>query len=196
MIKVAITGNIASGKSFAQNYIESKGYLVIDSDNINHFILMNDKDAVSQIKLLFNDTNILDDSNNLSREKIGRIVFSDTEKKEALEKILYPKITEKINEIIAANKDKDIIFVAVPQLFEAGMTGDFDKIIFISAREDIRLNRLMDRNGYDKEYAEQRINSQLSEEYKIKHSDFVIENNSDRESFKIHIESVLQKLIS
>ena len=66
MIKVAITGNIASGKSFVQNYLSEMGYKVFDSDEINHFLLKNDNEVINQVKELFSLYDILDSEGKLS----------------------------------------------------------------------------------------------------------------------------------
>ena len=79
-------------------------------------------------------------------------------------------------------------------LFEVGWEKVFDKIIFIKSDEEIRLNRLMQRNGYTKEYAQKRINSQMKQDEKIKKADFVVENNSTKEDFHKNIANCLTQL--
>ena len=81
-------------------------------------------------------------------------------------------------------RENGIVFVAVPQLFEANMEKLFDKIIFIYANDEIRLERLIKRNNYSEEYAKIRMNSQLPQEIKAKKSDYVIYNNSDLNCLK------------
>ncbi len=196
MIKVAITGNIASGKSFVQSYLSEMGYKVFDSDEINHFLLKNDIEVINEIKELFSFYDILDSEGKLSRDKIGKIVFSDSDLKKKLEEILHKRILKKTQDLIAQNSSKKIVFISVPLLFESKIENKFDKIIFISADESIRLKRLMKRNLYNREYAEKRIKAQDCEEEKIKKSDFVIYNNSDFDSLKLQIDDVLKKLIN
>ena len=88
------------------------------------------------------------------------------------------------------SKVKDSVFISVPQLFEAGFDKFFDKIIYITADESIRLKRLMLRNNLTLEEAQIRINSQKEDE-KRNFSDFVIENNGDLESLKKSVENVI-----
>lgn len=187
MIKVAITGNIACGKSTSEQILSDLGYKVIDADKVNHLLLSENKDVISEIKSIFNNEDILDENGNLSREKIGKIVFSDRQKLKALEAILHKRINEEIEKFINENSNEEIIFVSMPLLFETNQEKNFDKILFVSANEDIRLDRLINRNNYSKEYAEIRIKSQGREEEKIKKSDYVIYNNSDFESLKKQI---------
>lgn len=194
MLKIAITGNIASGKSQVENILIDLNYKVADTDKINHDILKNDIETINEIKNAFFSEDITDENNGISREKLGKIVFSDNSKKSLLEKILHKRINEKVNEFFAENKNEKILFVSIPLLFETNQQENFDKIIFISADEKLRLQRLIKRNNYSVEYAIKRIKSQESEEQKIKKSDFIVYNNSDLKNLKNQISDVLQKL--
>ncbi len=195
MIKVAITGNIASGKSCVENYLKDKGFKVIDADKVNHSLLLHDDEVIKEIKNLFKNQDIIGIDGTLSREKIGKIVFSDKKMKSELEKILHKKIDEEIEQFIKINEKEKIIFVSVPLLFETNQDVKYDIIIFVSAKKKIRLIRLMKRNNFSEEYAKVRINSQMKEELKIKKSDYVIYNNSDFENIKHQIDNILKELI-
>ncbi len=195
MKKIAITGNIASGKSQVEKELISLGYKVADTDKINHEILENDKITIQEIKNAFSDYDILDEQGKLSREKLGKIIFSNSEKKQILESILHKKIYENLEVFYQNNKNEKLVFVSIPLLFEAKQENKFDKIIFVSANEEIRLKRLIERNNYDIEYAKKRIAAQEKEQVKIEKSDFVIYNNSDLSNLKNQIEKVLHQLI-
>lgn len=194
MKKIAITGNIASGKSEAEKIITSLGFKVFDTDKINHDILENDINTKNELINIFKGFEILDEKNNISRTKIGNIVFNDDNLKKKLENILHKKIFDKLDEIYEKNKNEKLIFISIPLLFEIQAQEKFDKIIFISADENIRLERLIKRNNYTKEYAEKRIQAQLPESEKIKMSDFVIENNSDTAELKAKTIDIIKKL--
>lgn len=195
MIKVAITGNIASGKSQVEKILISMGYKIADTDKINHFILASDIKTINRIKEEFKDDDILDEQGKISREKLGKIVFSVGWKKIKLEEILHNEINKKLEEFYIENRDKEIIFVSIPLLFETKQENKFDKIIFVSADEDIRLKRLMERNSYDKNYAKIRIASQQKETEKLKKSDYIIYNNSDLISLQKQVINILNQLI-
>ncbi len=195
MKKIAITGNIASGKSQVEKELILLGYKVIDTDKINHEILEKDEKTIQEIKNSFISCDILNDEERLSREKLGKIIFSDSEKKKILENILHKKIYEKLEIFYENNKNEKLVFVSIPLLFEAKQENKFDKIVFVSAEEEIRLKRLIERNKYNIDYAKTRIAAQEKEETKIAKSDFIIHNNSDLTNLRMQIEQVLQQLI-
>lgn len=196
MIKVAIAGNIACGKSEVEKILIESGYKVIDTDKVNHSILNSDKNVIEEIKEAFINDNILDEKENISREKLGKVVFSNDEKKAVLENILHKRIFNKVNEFFKENKNEKIVFVSIPLLFESKQEKTFDKIIFISADENLRLQRLIKRNSFSEEYAKVRINSQEKENDKIKKSDYVIYNNSDLKNLRNQIEYVIKNIIN
>ena len=187
MIKCAIVGNIASGKT---EIIEKQGYIVFDTDFITHDILTDNPKIAQE----FIDYDVFEHGR-LSREKLGKLVFSQPDLLRKLEDIVHPLILDEVEQIFKTYTDEDVIFISVPLLFEVGWERMFDKIIFIKADDDIRLERLISRNGYDKEYALKRINSQLPQEEKEEKSDFVIKNNSSVEELKAQVEKILQNIL-
>ena len=146
MKKIAITGNIASGKSQVEKILLSMGFKVLDTDKVNHFILMTDISAIKEIKETFKDEDIFDENLNISREKLGKLVFSRGDNKVKLEQILHKRIFEKVNQFLEENKKEKLVFVSIPLLFETKQEQNFDKILLVSADRDVRLKRLMERN--------------------------------------------------
>ncbi len=177
MIKVAITGNIASGKSEVQKILVDLGYKFLDTDDVAHKLLSK---YSTEILNLFSNIDISDNSGNISREKLGKIVFTNNKHKEKLESFIHPKIRSEILKFFTDNINKDFVFVGIPLLFEANMQDLFDKKVLIYANDTIRLDRLIKRNSYNLEYAQKRLNSQNSQDLKKNLCDYIIENNSDK----------------
>ena len=166
MLKVGITGNIASGKSAVQNILENLGYSVFDADKSAHnFLLKSQK--------------VLETFGTNSREILAKTVFCDPLKLKKLEDILHPLVKEDMLDFFHKNASKELVFASVPLLFEAGFDKLVDKIIFVSAPYELRLERLIQRNGYDRDYARLRLNSQLDEKQKIPKCSCIIVNDGD-----------------
>ena len=194
MLKVGLTGNIASGKSIVQSYFEKKGIPVIDADWICHRLMDNNAEVIEKVKKLFDGEDIFLDDGRLGRHKIGLIVFANPEKMEALEDILHPLVEKKIQEFFDEHQNEDIVVASVPLLFEENMQNLFDKTVLVCADKKIRLQRLMNRNGYSLEHALERINSQVSQEEKRYMADFIIENNNDLIELETQISKTIERL--
>lgn len=190
MIKFALCGNIASGKSTVQKLLENQGYRVLDTDKVAHELLTVNN---SELFLEFKKFDVFENGE-FSREKLGKLVFTNKEIKQKLENILHPQIREKIKEFFEQNQNEKYLFVGIPLLFEANMTDLFDKIIFIYADDDIRLKRLLLRNGYSVEYAKARLNSQMRQEEKTQKSDYVINNNGSIEELNFNIIKLFEQI--
>ena len=190
MIKFALCGNIASGKSTVQKLLENQGYRVLDTDKVAHELLTVNN---SELFLEFKKFDVFENGE-FSREKLGKLVFTNKEIKQKLENILHPQIREKIKEFFEQNQNEKYLFVGIPLLFEANMTDLFDKIIFIYADDDIRLKRLLLRNGYSVDYAKARLNSQMRQEEKAQKSDYVIYNNGSIEELNVNIIKLFEQI--
>ena len=188
MLKIALTGNIASGKSEVEKILLKKGYRVFDTDEIAHKILETSDVVIKS----FEKFNIITD-NKIDRKKLGKLVFSDKKELKRLEEIVHPLVRDELLSIFSI--ECDVVFVSVPQLFEAKFEELFDKIICITSNEEKRLVRLMKRNNLTKDEAIIRIKSQLPDDYKVRKSDYVLENNDSIESLENKLNLILGDLL-
>ena len=188
-MKIAIAGNIASGKSTVQKLLEESGYKVLDTDKCGHQAL-----KLSQVKQALSKFDIFE-NNEISRPQLGQLVFNNPDIKIKLENIVHPIIKQDIIRFFEQNKDEKLIFVAIPLVFEAHMEDLFDKIVFVYTEDDLRIKRLIERNNYDEEYALLRIKSQISQEEKLKHCDFVINNSGSITELQLQVNDLLKKLV-
>lgn len=175
MLRIAIVGNIACGKSTVENLLTENGYLVFDTDKISHEILYEQQqDIINR----FQNFDIIGEGK-ISRKKLGCLVFKNKKLRKKLEEIIYPKLKERLMEIFKKFSREDFVFISIPLLFEVGWQKLFDKILFIDTSDKIRFKRLMERNNLTEEEALARINAQQPPKDKIKNSDFVICNNGE-----------------
>ena len=176
MIRIAITGNIASGKSVVEQFFKNYNYPVIDTDFIVHELFKNSQDLNIQLRESFSGYDIYVDDL-IDRKKLAKIVFSDTKLLKKLEQITHPFIIDEVLKFFEQNKNEAFTFVSVPLLYEVNWVYLFDKVLLVAANDDIRLHRLMLRRHLSKDDALKRMNAQISQEEKIKFADFVIYNN-------------------
>lgn len=192
MLKVAITGNIAAGKSVVEKMLREFGFKVLDSDEVAHELILKE-DVKKQLIKTFKGYDILE-GENVCRKKLGRIVFENEELRRKLEDVLHPLIKDEINNFFIEYKDEKITFVSVPLLFEAKFDNMFDKIILIYADDHIRLDRLINVRNMSPSHAKNRIKIQQDQEAKVKLSDFVIYNNSSLSDLKDYLADMLKSL--
>lgn len=184
MLKIAITGNIASGKSQVENML-SKFYPVYDTDKMTHEIL----DKLDG----FYSYDVMTDGK-IDRKKLGELVFINKEARKQLEAFIHPIVKERVLKIFDEHKDDKAVFVSVPLLFEAGFDNLFDIIVLVTTDENVRIKRLMTRSGLTRDDAIRRIRAQIHENKKIPKADFVISNNSTLENLSARVEDLRKNL--
>ena len=191
ILLIGITGSIACGKSLVSNYLQEKGYTIIDADKIGHMALENDE-VKKQLVNKFGKSILKD--NEVNRVTLGKLVFENNENLKELNNIIHPQIRKNISEQIQVHKNEKLVFVDVPLLFEAKFDDLVEKIIVISLDEKIQLERLMNRNSLSKEEALQRIKSQIPVREKEKLGDYVVDNSFTQENTYNQVDRILEKL--
>ena len=190
-MNIGITGSIACGKSTVSRYLLDKGYTIIDADKLGHTALTY-KDVKRKLAEKFGVEII--ENNEISREKLGKLVFGNEENLKILNSIIHPKIKELIIKLQEKHKNEKFVFLDIALLYEANFVDLVEKVIVIYVNENVQLDRLMSRNSLTKEVALRRIESQMSAKEKAILGDFVIDNSSTIESTYQQIDEILEKL--
>ncbi len=189
---LGITGGSGSGKSEVSNILKEHGIDIIDGDLVSRLIMEKGSKALEETVEAFGKE-ILDSCGNLKRRELGDIVFSDTEKLQALNKITHKYITEYFLEKIK-DSGKEIIAFDGAVLFESGMDKLCDGVLGVVADPVSRISRIIKRDGISKEQAEARIASQKNNEFYIENCDFLVYNNGNIEDLRKSVEEVLIQL--
>ena len=190
-LNIGITGSIACGKSTVSNYLREKGYTIIDADKLGHIALTSDE-VKEKLKNSFGY--IILENNEISREKLGKLVFGNNENLKVLNSIVHPFIRKIILQLQEKHRDERLVFLDIALLFEAGFEDLVEKIIVVHVDEKIQLARLMSRNALSKEQAMFRIESQMSSNDKSKLGDYVINNSNTKEETYRQIDLILYEL--
>ena len=188
---IGLTGGIGSGKSTVASYIASKGIPVYIADEEARK-LMDSKVMINKIQAIFEES-ILTKEGNLDRKKIGNIVFSQPEKLAQLKAIVHPEVKKHVEKWVKKHKNHSFVVKEVAILFETGGHLACDKVIMITAPQEIRIERAMKRDNIARESVLNRIENQLPEAEKIKLSDFVV-HNMDLQSTFTQIDQILKIL--
>lgn len=196
MFIIGLTGGIGTGKSTVSKYLEEKGCLILDADAISRKMTEKGMPALAEIAKAFGQNLILEDGN-LDRASLGNIVFNNKEKLDTLQSIITEKVVEYINlEIkkLKSNNYTGIVVVDAPLLFECNMQGIGDENWLVSVDLDIRISRVIARDGLTKEQILSRINNQMSQEDKEKLSHVILDNSGSLEELYEQIDMNLERI--
>jgi dephospho-CoA kinase len=204
MLKIAITGGIACGKSEVGKIIESMNISVLDTDLVCNNLLQTDFNIIEQITSHFGVDNIVTSMGSINKIKLAQIVFSNPKELQFLNNLIHPRCYEIVNEWINCHDSrikfaefrkkelvKHIVVVQIPLLFETKQEKNWDKIICISTNKDEQSKRIIKKFGVD---GLKRLNSQIPIEEKKKLSHYVIENNGTLDQLKEQVNKIFEPL--
>lgn len=175
MLRIALTGGIATGKSYVLGKLRARGIPCVDADELAHGVTAAGTEATAAIAARFG-AEILGDDGAVNRARLGPIVFANPSARRELEAIVHPAIYRAIVAALRAFEmtgEYPIAVVDVPLLFESGGDKSFDRVIATVCSPDVQLARLRER-GLSDEAAGQRLAAQLTAEEKAARAHFVI----------------------
>ncbi len=190
-MNIGITGSIACGKSTVSDYLITKGYTIIDADKLGH-VALTSNDVKRKLAEKFGDEIL--ENNEISREKLAKLVFGNDDNLKILNSIIHPKIKELILKLQEEHKHEELVFLDIALLYEANFVDLVEKVAVVYVDKDVQLERLMTRNSFSKEEALKRIESQMSPQEKALLGDFVINNSYRKEDTFQQIDEILEKL--
>jgi len=194
MVRIAVTGGIACGKSRVALHLQSRGIAVCEADTLAHRALASGGAAYRSVVSAFGNA-ILAEAGEIDRGKLGDIVFADPGRLAELNRLVHPTVKADIEDWFAGLEGRDcrLAVVVVPLLFEAGMASGWDAVICVGCSPDVQQARLMAR-GFDEEACRLRIAAQMTLTEKMKKSDFEIWNDGSVEQLEERVDDVLRSI--
>ena len=190
--KIGITGGIGSGKSEVTNYLCGLGYHIVDADEIAREVSLPGQKPMLKLRKIFGEKIFLEDGN-LNRSALAKMMFEDLSVLGIVNEIFHTEILGRIEAQInkSAMNGDEIVFVSAPLLFETNADIMTDESWLITADEDVRLARVINRDGLTEADIRARMRNQMPEEEKRKRADFIIENNGTLEQLYKEIDDIV-----
>lgn len=189
---IGLTGGIASGKSTVSTMLKELDISVIDADVEARLAVQKGEPAYAKIIEVFSH-GILLPNKEIDRQKLGSIIFHNSEKRKLLNEIVHPEVRKRMTrQIEEANQNQEeLVVLDIPLLFESKLTYMVDKTLLVYVDRSVQLQRLMERNNLSALEAEARVNSQIPLSEKVSIADAVINNNGSIKETKKQLNDIL-----
>lgn len=174
MLRVGLTGGIASGKSLVADELAARGAIIIDADVLAREVVEPGTAALAAIVERFGPQVVLDGQ--LNRARLAEIVFADPLARQDLERIVHPAVRSRAAELERAAGSAAVVVHVIPLLVETGQQQEFDFVVTVDVDQETQIQRLMARNGFSRAEAEARIAAQASREDRKIAADVVLDN--------------------
>ena len=197
MLKVALTGGIATGKSYVLDQIRKRGVPGLDADQLAHDATSAGTDATAAIAARFGQ-HVLASDGSVNRARLGPIVFGDPAARKDLEAIVHPAVYRALDAAIRgfeAAGNLPLVVADIPLLFETGAENQFDRVIVAACAPALQIARLLER-GLGETAASQRLAAQWPIEEKADRADFVIRTDGTFAETDRQLDEVLRALKS
>jgi dephospho-CoA kinase len=194
MVRVGLTGGIASGKSMVAEELAARGAVIIDADLLAREVVQPGTPALAAIIDRFGPEVVRDGQ--LDRARLAQIVFADPLARRDLERIVHPAVRARAAELERAAGDAAVVVHVIPLLVETGQHQDFDLVVTVDADHETQIQRLMLRNGFSRAEAESRIAAQASREDRKRAADVVLDNTGSLAQLREQIDALWAELSS
>ena len=195
--RVALTGGIASGKSYVRARLEALGVPTIDADKLARDAVAPGTPGLAAVVARFGQK-VLQADRTLDRQHVARIVFADPEARRALEAIVHPQVRRATDQWFAALDVEKVPYAIadIALLYEVSRDRDFDAVIVVACDSDTQRRRLIERDGMSDAEARQRISAQLPIDHKVSRAKYVILTDGTHEETDRQVTKVLESLRS
>jgi dephospho-CoA kinase len=177
---IGLTGNIATGKSVVRRMLEHLGAYTIDADALSHRVIAKGAPGYQPVLNTFG-TWVLNKDGQIDRDKLGRLVFADTQALKQLEDIIHPYIRQAID-ILVRRASQAVVVIEAIKLLESGLRELCDSIWVTDSPQHVQIERLIRKRGMTPEAALQRVHSQSAQKHKLAAADVIITNTGSYEN--------------
>ena len=182
---IGITGITGSGTSTVSAILAERGGFVISADKLAREVTQKGQPAYDEIVRTFGPS-VVAAGGEIDRKALGALVFGSPQKLTVLESIVHPAVIARVEGMLEGRCSFTII--DAPLLIESGLHKICHSVWLVTARDDVRLARIMARDGIDIDTARQRLNSRAGDDILRPHANVIIENNADMDSLRVQIE--------
>lgn len=196
MLKAGLTGSIAVGKSFVLDVMKELGCRVLDADRTAREVVAKGTPGLTEIVCAFGE-DVLTETGELDRRRMGDIVFADAAKRELLNSIVHPRVIAVQDEWVAAAERSDphgIAVIDAALMIESGGYRRFDRLIVVWCLPEIQLKRLIARDGLSEADARRRIAAQMSQDEKKEYADDLIDTTRGFDDTRQQTEDLVRRL--
>ncbi len=195
ILKIAVTGGAGSGKTSVCSRLKELGVKVISADEMAREAVVPGSEALKKIIRFFGEKVVLPDGT-LNRKVMRQIITGNNDARVTLERFLHDEITKLVHKnVVGAEKEGCLIVVIeVPLLFELDIKDEYDWVVFVSADKEIRVKRLMERDGTSRDSAQNLINVQIPDEEKVGRADYVVQNEGTMEQLLESVDVLFENL--
>ncbi|HSR41214.1 MAG TPA: dephospho-CoA kinase [Longimicrobiales bacterium] len=195
MLRVALTGNVASGKSTVARLWREAGVPVVSADDLSREVVEPGTPGLDEVRRVFGDGVVASDGT-LDRAALRDRVFRDADARERLEAILHPRIERRRRAWMEDREGEGatLAVAEIPLLFEVGLQEAFDVTVLVDAPEDVRLERLVAGRGLDRDEARRVMEAQMAPERKRRLADIVVDNGGTVDELRARAAEVLEGL--
>jgi dephospho-CoA kinase len=194
VLRVGLTGGIASGKSTVANELARRGAVIIDADELAREVVEPGTPGLAAIVRRFGDGVLA--GGQLDRAALAKIVFADPQARRDLEGIIHPAVRRRAAELEAAVPHPSVIVHMIPLLVETGQESDFDLCVVVDVDHQTQLARLMARGPMSREEAESRIAAQATREQRLAAADIVVHNVGTINDLRKQLDNLWSDLVS
>ena len=197
MLKVGLTGGLASGKTVVAREFEKLGCTVISADRLGHEVLRREGEAFADVVAEFGEEILVADGE-INRKALGKIVFADPDKLKKLNSFVHPHVFKKQEKLfteIAGRDPKAVVISEAAIMIESGSYTRYDRIVIAVCPPELQIRRYCDREGASEADARARLARQMPLEEKREYADYAIDTSGTKQETERQVRKIHQELL-